>query len=185
MGFLIAGMILVGFIGIVNLIFAIGVVRRLREHSVQLANMGTGVGGNSHLRALPIGEEVGEFETTTVDGVPLNRDMMADETMVAFFGATCKPCIEKMPSFLKYAQTGPRRREQVVAVVVGDGEEAATMAEELQPAALVSVEKYGGPLGSAFQVTSYPTVLVTERDEQGRVVVTAEDMTLARPAVVA
>lgn len=59
--------------------------------------------------------------------------------------------------FVREAAKEPR--EQVVAVVVGAGEDAARIARELTPVARVFVQGQDGPLVKAFQVTGYPAAV--------------------------
>jgi hypothetical protein len=182
MSFLVAATVLVGFVSVVNLILTIGVIRRLREHTKQLVNVGR-ASFDDDVRALRVGAEVGEFSATTVDGLPISRETFVTRTAVTFLTPGCEPCVEKLPGFVEYARRAPGGRDQVLAVVVGDAEEAADMVADLSDVALVVVERHGGPLTSAFQVTAYPVLLMAAPDEQGRLAIQAQDVTLPQRAV--
>jgi hypothetical protein len=173
----------VGLVSVVNLILAIGVVRRLREHTKQLVNVGRVPPDD--VRALRVGAEVGEFEATTVDGLRVSRETFAARTVVAFLTPGCEPCIDKLPGFVEYARRAPGGRNQVLAVVVGDADEAADMVADLRGVALVVVERHGGALTSAFQVTASPVLLMAEPNDHGRLVILAQDVDLPQRAVAA
>ncbi|MET7301346.1 hypothetical protein [Embleya sp. NPDC005575] len=165
-----------------DLVLTLGVIRRLREHAELLSSGG----GSGDPLDMAVGEEVGEFSTSMVDGEPLTRGMLAEETLVAFFSPGCEPCREKLPRFVEHARTLPGGRDRVLAAVVGDAGEAAAFVAELSPFARVVVE--AGPddaLGRAFRARSYPTLLRVAPDDAGRLVVTANRVDLGRSAAAA
>ncbi|MEU1054273.1 hypothetical protein [Streptomyces sp. NPDC005876] len=182
MPFLIAALTLVGSLCLLDLILTVGVIKRLREHTELLANVG---GAGNGRASITVGEEVGDFAVSTVDGERLARDLLAGETLVAFFSPTCQPCKEKLPKFLEYARTLPGGRDRVLATVVGDAEASAALVAELTPVARVVVEEYDGALSAAFQAKAYPTVLKVARDGAGRLIVTDDDVRLNLPAFTA
>jgi thiol-disulfide isomerase/thioredoxin len=182
MPFLIAALILVGSLCALDLILTLGVMKRLREHTEMLSNV---AGGGSGRASIAVGEEVGDFTTSTVDGEPLARDLLVGETLVAFFSPTCKPCKEKLPKFIEFARTMRGGRDRVLATVIGDAEETAALTAELAPVARVVNEEYDGALSAAFQAKAYPTVLMTSRDSDGRLIVTADQVRLDQPAFTA
>ncbi|MFI1890709.1 TlpA family protein disulfide reductase [Streptomyces jumonjinensis] len=175
MPILIALVVLVGLLCILDLILTVGVIKRLREHSEQLARLGRGP-----LAALTEGDEVPAFETTTTEGDRLSRDELADGTVVAFFTPDCAACQEKKPMFLEYARTAPGGPSEVVAVVVGQPEETAAYAAELAPVAQVVTEDMGGPMSLAFAVLGFPAVLQVARDTHGILVVATDHPDLDR-----
>lgn len=177
MPFLIAAVVLVGLLCTLDLILTLGVIRRLREHTELLSQRPEG-----GLRpALPVGGEVGEFTTSTVDGETLTRDALREETVVAFFSPGCQPCEEKLPRFVEYARAVPGGRLRVLAAVVGDAGEAGALVAELSPVARVVVEEHDGALSAAFQAKMYPTVLLVAPDGSGRPVVIDDQVKLDRP----
>lgn len=178
MPFLVSALLLVAAVCLLNLIVTIGVIKRLREHADLLASV---AGDPKH--ALRTGERVGDFTTATVDGTPLAAELVRDRTLVAFFSPSCAPCKEKLPRFVEFARSLPGGREQVIATVVGNSDTDPWVAQ-LSPVARVVVEDNGGPLGSAFEVRAFPSILMVDRDRADRLVVTADSVDLGQPAAV-
>ncbi|MBQ1159495.1 hypothetical protein KBZ21_15485 [Streptomyces sp. A73] len=170
-----AALICVGALCILDLVLTLGVVKRLREHTEMLSTVEAAPGRKA---SIGVGEEVGDFTAATVDGEPLAREDLGDGTLVAFFSPTCQPCKEKLPKFIEFASSLPGGRDRVLAAVIGRTEEAATLNAALSPVARVVNEEYDGPLSSAFQATAYPTVLMTGKDDTGRLVVTSDQVAL-------
>jgi len=178
MPFMVAAVVVVGVLAMLDLTLTFGVIRRLREHTELLS-------AKNPAPALRVGETVGAFHTSTVDGGTVSRELITDETVVAFFSPTCQPCKEKMPAFVRYAQALDGGRERVLAVVVGDADQAGDFVAGLSPAAQVVVESHDGAVSSAFQVKAYPTMLVAAPGADGRVLVRADHVDLDRPSVLA
>ncbi|MET9295511.1 hypothetical protein [Streptomyces sp. NPDC003077] len=180
--------VLVGVLGAVNLVLALGIVKRLREHGELLANGNTAV--NSY--TINVGESVGAFRATTVDGEPVTQRLAPDDetltpgdTLVAILSPTCGPCKEKLPKLLDYIAYHGIPREQVLAAVVGDPDEATAFVDALRPSARVVVEESDGALSTAFQVKAFPTLLRVSSDGSGGAVVTDNDVRLGVPATAA
>jgi hypothetical protein len=163
---------------VLNLIFTLGVIKRLREHTDLLA-------GSHDPMTITVGTEIGEFASSTVDGKLIDHDLLTEETVVAFFAPGCKPCEEKLPKFVAHARTVSGGRRRVLAVVVGEGDATAPLVADLQPVAQVVVEEHAGPLASAFTVRAFPTLLSVAPNRAGKLVVTASNVDLDRPAPVA
>jgi thiol-disulfide isomerase/thioredoxin len=175
MSVLAAAVVLLGLLCLVNLLFTVGVVRRLRSYEHRLANSAGAP------PVLGVGERIGEFATTTVDGEPLSHELLDTETVVAFFSPDCAPCRTKLPTFVDYARTLPAGR--AVATVVGSAADAAGFVEQLSPVARVVVEEPDAAMGTAFHVRAFPTLLRVARGDRG-LVVTANDVRLGQPAPV-
>lgn len=175
MPFLIAAVVFVGSLCALNLILTLGVIRRLREHTELLS----GRGGDEPFMA--VGEEVGEFATSTTDGEALSRDLLTGDTLVAFFSPDCQPCREKLPKFVEFARAMSGGRDRVLATVVGNADEASAFAAELAPVARVVVEGPGDALNAAFRVRAYPSVLLVAPDEGGRILVKTSQVELDQP----
>lgn len=178
MSFLAAAVVLVGLLCLFNLVLTFGVIRRLRSHDERLAD----VAGAPPV--LGVGEHIGEFTTTTVDGESLSREQLDTETVVAFFSPDCNPCRTKLPKFVEYARALPGGRAQAVATVVGSATEAAEFVEQLSPVARVVVEEPDEAMSTAFHVRSFPTLLRVEPADDGRLLVTANDVRLGLPVPV-
>lgn len=159
-----------------NLLLSMGIIKRLREHTELLANLG---GGPASLVA---GEAVGEFSTVTVDDRPLDRESLTGETVVGFFSPTCQPCKEKLPTFIDYARNRTGGDRRALAVVVGDAEQAEDFVSRLSPVVRVVLENPDGPMSLAFKTRAFPTVLAVAPDDDGRLVVTDDHFALDQPA---
>ncbi|WET76526.1 TlpA disulfide reductase family protein [Amycolatopsis sp. QT-25] len=160
MPYLTAGLILVGLIGVTNLLFTFGVIRRLREHTTLLAR---GVGSEPMLVMRAAGEFTDDFTVTTVDGDQVGRDLVTKRTLVGFFTPTCPSCREQLPDFTAFAEGWSGGRRQVLAVVVSSDDAAAVpIVEALMPVARVVREDDGGVLTSAFGVRGFPAFAVLD-----------------------
>jgi Redoxin len=166
MGFLVAALVLVGALGMLNLVFTFGVIRRLREHTELFNRLGTGTavgGGDSAMTEA--GGRIGEFAASTEDGEPVSRDLLAGSTLVGFFSPTCAPCIERLPEFAEYARMHMGGRGQTLAVVVSDDDEAAApLVTQLAGVARVVRDVRTGRLQAAFGVRGLPVVALIGPD---------------------
>jgi thiol-disulfide isomerase/thioredoxin len=178
--FVIATLVLVGLLCALDLVLTVGIIKRLREHTDLLANRS---GGRMSLRP---GEEVGKFSSVTVDGEPVDNDMIDSETVVAFFSPTCGPCKEKLPMFVEYARTVPGGRGQILAAVTADRDDAAAaapMLSALTPVARVLTGEEAEGLAEACKVQGFPVVLKVNRSTDGRLLVMTDQVDVDRPAV--
>ncbi|MGK5639347.1 hypothetical protein ACSNOK_13710 [Streptomyces sp. URMC 126] len=173
---LITVVVLVGMLGVLNLVLTLGIVRRLREHTELL-----GAVREDPVRLGP-GDEIGEFHTSTELGEPLTRDLLSGPALFGFFSPTCEPCRDRLPRFVEYARREPGGRASVVATVVGDADAAAGFVAELRPVARVVVEESDGAMCGALRIRAFPSVLRAERDAEGRLVVVDDDVELVRPS---
>ncbi|UFR00327.1 hypothetical protein KBP30_03640 [Streptomyces sp. Go40/10] len=164
---------LVGVVCALDLALTVGVIERLVEQSEKCARLGRGPASS-----LAEGDRVDAFRTVTADGRPLHRDQLPDGTAVAFFTPDCGTCRETLPRFLEYARALPGGRRQVLAVVVGEEEEAAGYVAQLAPVAQVVVEERGGPVSLAFAVIGFPALLQVARDRSGTLVTTTGSLDL-------
>lgn len=167
MAYLAAAVIIVGIIGLLNLVLTFGVIRRLREHTVRLTAIEAGHGQSAEIM-FGAGTTVQPFQAVTEDGMTLSRDGLTGRTLVSFFSPDCTPCQERMPQFIRYAAEHPGGRDRVVAVVVSDRDAAAESVAALTPVARVVVESDQGPLYNAFGVQGFPAISLI--DESGVVI---------------
>ncbi|MDK0518195.1 hypothetical protein [Streptomyces sp. ML-6] len=165
--------VLVGLLCALDLVLTVGVIKRLREHSEQIARVGRGPASS-----ITKGERVHPFRTVTTEGQQLDQEQLVDNTAVAFFTPDCKMCRETMPKFLEYARALPGGRRQALAVVVGEEDETAAYAAQLAPVAQVVVEERGGPMSLAFAVIGFPALLQVARDSRGTLVATTDNLDL-------
>jgi hypothetical protein len=173
MSYLTAATALVGLMAALNLLFTVGVVRRLREHTAELAALRSGGAGGGEV-ALAAGSPVGDLDATGVDGAPVSLGSLGDRPLVGFFSPRCEPCRERLPAFVAHAAARPRGRRGVLAVVVGTPNETADVVRELSPVATVVVEPDQGPIQRAFAVTGFPAFVLVE---DGIVAASAYDLT--------
>jgi thiol-disulfide isomerase/thioredoxin len=156
MAVLVAAVVLVGVLGVVNLLFCFGIVRRLREHTEIL----NGMSGGSAL-ILAAGETVGDFTGVSLGGTVVSREAIAAPTLVAFLSPGCGPCEAELPAFLDAARAYPAGN--VVAVVCGgDDTAAAPVVDAVGTVAQVLREADSGPVQEAFAVRGYPSFALLE-----------------------
>lgn len=152
MVYLTVAVVVVGVLGVLNLLLTYGVIRRLREHTELLAQRPS---------AMPdviaaAGSVVGAFAASTVDGGTVGADDLAAGTMVGFFSPGCSACVEQLPRFVDAAAAHPGGQDRVLAVVVGAEDGAAEYVSSLSPKATVVVERHGSEIEKAFAVKAYP-----------------------------
>ncbi|MDP9863716.1 MULTISPECIES: TlpA family protein disulfide reductase [Streptosporangium] len=162
MPYLVVAVVFVGALCAVNLLLTLAVIRRLREHSAQLAN-----GRSTRPPLVASGTALPEFTASASDGTTVSQDFFTGPTLVGMFSTTCAACHERLPEFTAWAgQLGPGR---ALAVVTGDPEDAGVFTAALAPVAPVVVEPPDGPLARAFQVSFFPTFYLVD----DRAVITA------------
>lgn len=163
--YLAAAVVLFGLLTSLNVALTVGVIRRLREHTTELAalrNRGGDVGGDV---ALPTGETVGSFTAADTDGRQVDLATLGDRPLVGFFSPSCEPCKERLPHFVEYAATRSGGRDNVLAVVVGSVTETADVVAGLRTVATVVVEPDQGPVQKAFGVTGFPAFVLVENTQ--------------------
>jgi hypothetical protein len=162
MPYLVAAVTVSTLLSVLTLTLALGLTRRIRVLTAQLANLGE-LGGD----AVPFGRDrtlapdtvVPEFAATTTDGEPVSRDLLTGTTLVAFLSPGCKPCETLLPRLLDHAAGFPGGRQQVLAVLtMAAPEDCAVYADRLAPVARVVVEDGTGPFSEAFQADSLPVL---------------------------
>ncbi|MEV5556871.1 redoxin domain-containing protein [Nonomuraea wenchangensis] len=166
MSYLVVAVVLVGALCAVNLLLTLAVIRRLREHSAQLA-----ADRPTRPPLVAAGTALPGFTSAATDGTTVSRDFFTGPTLVGMFSTTCSACHERLPEFTTRAESlGPGR---ALAVVVDEKEDAGAFAAALAPVATVVVEPPDGPLGRAFQVSFFPAFYLVD----GRAVITAAALT--------
>ncbi|MFG6195976.1 hypothetical protein [Nonomuraea sp. JJY05] len=150
MPYLVTLVILLGVLCLVNLALTLGVIRRLRRYSDQLATQS----GQGQGAILAEGALAPPYVASATDGSAVSRDLITEPVVVGFFSTGCDACHEALPDFLTLAAAFPR--EQVLAVIVDRTGEAGPQRERLEPVARVVVEDLGGPVASALQVRAFP-----------------------------
>ncbi|MEU9509538.1 hypothetical protein AB0D32_25030 [Micromonospora sp. NPDC048170] len=140
-----------------NLFLLLGVTKRLRDQSKQLAHLMSNTPMPESMIA--VGSRPDPFSARTVNGEHVTEAVFASGGLVGFFSPTCPACAEWLPRFVDAAAALPGGRGEVLAVVVAEtSAEGADLVAELREVAMVVVERAGGPLVTSFQVKGYPSV---------------------------
>ncbi len=141
-----------------NLILTLGVIRRLKNHTDQFAEI-----GRLMPRAEPLighGKRPAPFTARTIDGAQVSDADLRSGGMVGFFSPTCGSCEEWVPRFVAAARALPGGPRNALAVVVAESASAgAEMAAQLREVAMVVIEADRGPLVEAFEAKGYPAMV--------------------------
>jgi thiol-disulfide isomerase/thioredoxin len=152
-----AAVFVLALLSLLNLMLAVGVIRRLRDHTQRLDSLYERTGNPGS--GLEAGEVAGEFEATTSEGETLSAASLGERTLIGFFSPSCGPCKELAPKFAEAAAG----RDGVIAVIAGFPEEMGDMLDLLTPVAkIVSGAPDGGPLAKAFGVEAFPRVFLVD-----------------------
>jgi hypothetical protein len=150
MAILSAAVVVVGLLCLINLLLTFGVIRRLREHTEQLA----GFGQDIQVTDLAAGEVLAPFAVLDTTGEQLTGP--AGLRLIAFFSAGCSACPASVPAFVDYLRENHIARDEVLAVIGSSEPEPVSYAGQLAEVAPVCVEPPGGELETAFKVRGYP-----------------------------
>lgn len=155
MPFLIAAVVLVGAIATLNLLLTVGVIRRLREHTTQLAE----VSGSSFPGGPVVGDPIEEFTTAAVDETPVALADLDSYSLVSVMSPGCGPCEEKLPKLVSMLEDGSLPKKGVLAVIAGSEEDAVPMVTALKDlAVVVREEPVSGTVQSAVGIRAFPTM---------------------------
>ena len=165
-------------LGLLNLILAYGIIRRLR------AEQRSSPSGSFPLPdAESLGAALEEFTVRLENGREISPDTLAEGTVAAFFAPGCAPCAELLPHFVETVARSGRRADEVLAVVVPGKEGSAEYAARLDTVATVVTDDNARTVEVAFGVNAYPVVCRVESD--GRLTALSRDLhELARPVTV-
>ncbi|MEV5413992.1 redoxin family protein [Thermopolyspora sp. NPDC052614] len=157
-------MVVVGAIGVLNLVLTLGVIRRLRARHDPPPNPPTQPSRLSPVRAT--GAPVGAFTTWTSQGEPVSTRFFADGiTLVGAFTEGCPACQEQLPAFLELARSFSGGRQRALVLLVGDPEALADKHRLLAPIATVVHEpEHAGRLGTALGIRAYPAFAIIDGD---------------------
>jgi len=157
MAILVAAIGLVGLLCLADLLLTFGVIRRLREHTEQLAGLR---GQDAPVTGLPYGATPEPFTALTASGERLHGP--AGLRVVAFFAAGCSACPERVPAFLDYLRVNEVTRDAVLAVITNSEPEPVSYQERLAEVAPVSIEPHDGEVAVAFNVRAFPAFCVLD-----------------------
>ncbi|MFC7545650.1 TlpA family protein disulfide reductase [Plantactinospora sp. GCM10030261] len=170
MPFLTAAVVLVGALGLVNLLLTLGLTRRMRQYGHLLDGLEPAERGAS---TRPVGSDVSPFTATAVDGTVVGLDWFREPTLVGFFSPGCSACKDVLPGFVAAAAT-----KRALAVVEKGPEPADEYVEPLAKVATVLVDDQAHEAITAFAVRAFPAVCAV--DSQG--VITETGVQVARPS---
>ncbi|GAA4634197.1 TlpA family protein [Actinoallomurus vinaceus] len=157
MPYVVAALIILAVVCLLNLLLTYGIIRRLRSQS-----------GGHHDPAedlmLPVDAVVPEFTARTTTGGTVSRSTVSGG-VIAFFSPGCGACEVQLPRFVDLARTlaGDEDRP-VLAVLHGGEEETREHLAALTSVTDVVVEQPDGPIGTAFDVSGYPTFALIDAD---------------------
>ncbi|MFF0819246.1 MULTISPECIES: TlpA family protein disulfide reductase [Micromonospora] len=154
-----AAVVFLGLLCLLNLLFTLGVIRRLRQHTEQLAALPNHDQAMEPIKLAP-GSRVGEFSAITTEGVHVTDASLEQGALVAFLSATCPACAEQLPAFVERLKNYSLPRDLIYVFLVGEEEKLETMKAELSPLAQVAIQPFGGPVSKAFQVAAFPSFIL-------------------------
>lgn len=156
MELVVVALVVLGLLLIANLLLTGAMVRRLAAHERKFAALGPAYAGPGGLVA---GSKVPSFTAVTVDGRTVDAGFLGDKPgVIGFFSTTCPGCLEQAPEFAAAVASGTSG----FAVVSGEGGDELLSALESVP--VVRELDSGGPIGSGFEVDTYPSFFVVEGD---------------------
>lgn len=182
---LLAVVVLFGSLACVNLVFTLGVIRRLREHTAELAALTSGAAVDMDVTP-KAGSAIPEFAVTTTDGRQLSDlDLSGGPAYLGYFTPNCPPCRDRLPEFLRLA--GEVKADHFVVVVGADSLEAGLklvgdVGGEVGGDVRLVVEKPDGPLMSAFGISRTPTLLALDNGTVKVNAATIGQLTVPEPA---
>lgn len=163
---LVAAVVLIGCLSVFNLFLLLALARRVSGSSGRSGD-GEYVSDAPENR-LPDGSPVPEFRTLTHSGEEIDRNSVANGSVIGFLSTTCGPCVEQAPEFARMAKDFPGGREHVLVFLKGGGPERQRMIDLLDPVARVVTEAAGSEGASAsFGIVRWPSYL--DVDAEGRI----------------
>lgn len=157
MAFVVAGLVLVGALGLVNLLLLAAVIRRLRRQEEER---------NRPLESGPRpGQEVPDFTATTVSGRSVSRaGLIGRPAVLAFLSTDCPACPALVPHLVAHARSTGLTADRMIVVIVGAESAAKELTEPLAGVASLVVEPFPGELSAAFQIAATPTTVLVDAD---------------------
>jgi peroxiredoxin len=158
--YVVAGMVVLAGLILLDLALTMAIVRKLRQHTAKLSTFSAMA---SMKPGLAPGQRVPPFEVVTTTGTSISATSLRGGA-IAFMSTTCKACPEQLPALREYLTSARADGTPTLAVIEGEGDDAARMAASLQGLTSVVVEQEGGPAHKAFQVRGYPSFFVLDPD---------------------
>ncbi|MEO7734527.1 MAG: hypothetical protein ABIY55_26465 [Kofleriaceae bacterium] len=147
--------VVVGVIGVLNVILTLGLVGRVRVLQ-DVVQDGTFPDPDLPKRGAP----VGAFAVTASNGKALSdQDLRADTTLVGFFTSGCTPCANLRTELVRSPPALP-----FIAFVEGDHDdpEIHEMVQTLSRLGRVALTQTGDAVSRAFKPSGFPTLIRTE-----------------------
>lgn len=167
MPYLVSAVVVLALLAVIQLLFTLAILRRLRSHGDRLARFE--VLDGTPEPAAP-GQTIAAFTARTLTGAVISdTDLHGSATTVGFFSPSCGPCAEQLPSFEERAGT-----HCSLAFVIDEGEPSRQLADRLAEVATVAVVSADSPATRAFSVYGYPVIF--EIDAEARVIASAHDV---------
>ena len=159
MPFVVAAVVFVGLLCVVDLLLTLAVLRRLREHTAELARLsGAGPASMGVDRDQLIGQELPQFSATTVGGAAVSRESLTGEVeLVGIFSPGCGPCLVQAPLFVEEA--GRLAAGKTLALVAGSGSGADDLVQILEGATDVVLAPVSTTVVNGLSINAFPTFL--------------------------
>ncbi|MEV4159965.1 TlpA family protein disulfide reductase [Nonomuraea dietziae] len=145
MPFLVAAVVFVGLLCLFNLVLGLGVLRRLREHTAELARL------NERSMFMP-------YDPAVLVGRAL-PEAAAGARLVGFFDVGCSTCHERAPQFAEAAGKQP-----ALAVVTGDGAKVDDLVAMVGGVSRVITGEEAARLTHDLGVEAFPTFLWADQE---------------------
>ncbi|MET0424955.1 MAG: redoxin domain-containing protein [Actinoplanes sp.] len=154
--YLSAAVVLVGAIGLLNLVLIFGVLRRLRETPPAAPASGHHDDGGGS--GLVVGRSAEPFTVRLLHGGDLTEADLtgAGQTLVGFFTPGCGPCKTQAPKFAERAAAWPGGPDRVLAVIIDDSMDGAEFGEQFTGLARIILDGMEGPVATSLGVTAFP-----------------------------
>ena len=171
MSIVVAVLVVLTTLTLLNLLLTFGVIRKLREHTQELA-------GGRPPATLAVGAQVPDFTAPTAGGDMVSiASLRASGGLVAFLAPDCSGCQEQLPSVRSALAEALDTPTAVLIVLTRlrpapdrDERERAELTAALgvlDSRAAIVHEPLDGALQSAFQVAAFPAFYLVDTD--GRV----------------
>ncbi|MEU8526366.1 redoxin family protein [Streptomyces sp. NPDC048629] len=160
MVFLVAGVILVGALGLLNLALSLAIVRRLRRQEEQRRV-------DPHAPSGPeVGTKLPTFSSPTLDGeVFASESLAGGAAALSFITTSCSACDEFVADMPEFASRTGLDDSRIVVVIAGEQGKARQMADRLDGLATVVFEEAPGDISSLYSITATPTTVIADADQ--------------------
>ncbi|MHA6796421.1 peroxiredoxin family protein [Pseudonocardia bannensis] len=156
MELVVVALVALGLLVVANLLLTGAVVRRLATHERKFASLGPAFASPGGLAA---GSKVPAFTAKAEDGRTVDAAFLGDKPgVIGFFSTSCPGCLEQAPEFAAAVASGTSG----FAVVSGEGGDELLSA--LEPVPVVRESDSDGPIGTGFEINTYPSFFVVEGD---------------------